>query len=92
MGKALSMLMVVVAVCFMAVDCMPKQEISNITARHQVQVSETVWEIAEKHFDRQNKYKDMNEFVFVIRQKNNLLGNKMLHAGRVIEIPLVTEK
>ncbi len=79
-------------VAFAVSGWLPKQEVSNITARYQVQAGETVWEIANSYFERQNKYTDLNEFVFVIRQKNNLLGNKMLHAGRVIEIPLIVEK
>lgn len=82
----------IVAAAFVISGWMPKSEVSNITARHHVQANETVWGIAKKHFDRQNKYTDLNEFVFVIRQKNNLLGNKVLHAGRVLEIPLITEK
>lgn len=92
MGKRLAQLMIVAAAVFMISGWMPKKEISNITARYQVQSAETIWEIAERHFDRQNKYADLNEFVFVIRQKNNLLGSKVLHAGRVIEIPLIVEK
>lgn len=84
--------LVIVTAAFMISGWMPKQKISNVIARHQVTENETVWGIAEKHFDRQNKYASLDEFVFVIRQKNNLLGNKMLHAGRVLEIPLIVEK
>lgn len=90
--KIIKALCLMAFVAFMVSGWMPKQEVSNITARYQVQAGETVWEIANSYFERQNKYTDLNEFVYVIRQKNNLLGNKMLHAGRVIEIPLIVEK
>ena len=90
--KIIKALCLMAFVAFMVSGWMPKQEVSNTTARHQVQAGETVFEIAGRHFERQNKYSDFNEFVYVIRQKNNLLGNKVLHAGRVIEIPLIVER
>ena len=91
MEKKILTALVVVGIGMLA-GFIPKQEVSNVKAQHMVVAGDTVWNLAERNFHKQNKYKDVGEFTYYIRKHNNLLGNKPLVVGRVIEIPLIVEK
>ena len=51
---------------------------------------ETVWDIANAHMGKQDKYRDCRELMFDIREHNKLFG-KELQAGQQIVIPLYKE-
>lgn len=92
MAKKVCLILAMASIAVLLSGFVPKTEVSNITVQHQVVAGDTVWNICEKHFEKQNKYSNLDEFVYEVRKHNNLLGNKYLAVGRVISIPLVTEK
>ena len=56
--------------------------------RHVVAYGQTVWGIATKYKGEQDMRMTMDEFVYNISKANNLQGEKFLHPGQVIVIPL----
>lgn len=63
-----------------------KYELSN--KHHVVAEGQTLWGIATKYKGEQEKRMTMDEFVYNISKANNLQGEKFLHPGQVIVIPL----
>lgn len=58
------------------------------TKHHVVSEGQTVWGIATKYKGEQDMKMTMDEFVYNISKANNLQGEKFLHPGQVIVIPL----
>lgn len=58
---------------------------------YKVKSGDTVWEICEDYFDKQDRYRNFNEFVYVIRHINKLPGRPHIQIGDIIEIPLYVE-
>ena len=59
------------------------------TAWHVVKPGETFWSIACDYFDEQEKYKNFNEFLYVVRKANeHLYRGKFLQIGDVVHVPL----
>lgn len=56
-----------------------------------VSAGQTIWGIAYKYYDQQNKYRSMDEFVYTITQRNGLMG-KFIHPGDIIVVPLEVRK
>ncbi len=57
--------------------------------RYVMRNGDTVWDIAENHFLKQDKIKNLNEFVYKVRRFNGLTQTKRLvQVGDVIYIPL----
>lgn len=61
-------------------------ELSN--KHHVVAEGQTLWGIATKYKGEQEKRMTMDEFVYNISKANNLQGEKFLHPGQVIVIPI----
>lgn len=55
---------------------------------HVVSEGQTVWGIATKYKGEQDMRMTMDEFVYNISKANNLQGQKFLHPGQVLVIPL----
>lgn len=65
----------------------PEYETTEI--RYTMQLGDTVWDIAEYYFVKQNRINNLNEFVYSVRHRNNLTQTKrVVRAGDVIIIPL----
>lgn len=58
------------------------------TKHHVVREGQTVWGIATKYKGEQDMRMTMDEFVYNISKANNLQGQKFLHPGQVLVIPL----
>lgn len=58
---------------------------------HRVQAGETVWEIAERNFHRQDRYQNLNEWVYVVRKANSLDKRPFVFANDIIELPIYKE-
>ena len=62
---------------------------SQQTAWHVVKAGETFWSIACDYFDEQDKYRNFNEFLYVVRKANeHQYRGKFLKIGDVVHIPL----
>ena len=72
-----------VGMCYMSMD--PACDVTDIT--YTVQTGDTVWAIAEKYSEAQ--VKPLNEFVWLIGDRNNLAG-KYIRPGDQLVIPLYT--
>lgn len=83
MKKVLMALVVVTCMCYMVMD--PELDVTDIT--YTVQTGDTVWAIAEKYSEAQ--VKPLNEFVWLIGDRNNLAG-KYIRPGDQLVIPLYT--
>lgn len=58
-----------------------------------VGAGDTVNEIAEEYFDKQDKDRNLNEWIYNVQAANNLVGRKEpLQIGEVLVIPLYKEK
>lgn len=65
----------------------PKYETK--TARYIVKNGDTVWDVAENYFLEQDKIKNFNEFVYMVRHRNGFTQSKrVLKVGDVLYIPL----
>lgn len=53
----------------------------KVTAGH----GDTVWELCERHYDK-NEVRCFENFVYDVRKENNLLGNNVLQAGQEVVI------
>lgn len=59
------------------------------TAWHKVKPGETFWSIACDYFDEQQKYNNLNEFLYVVRKANeHQYRGKLLQIGDVVVVPL----
>ena len=57
--------------------------------QHVVQAGETVWQIAWRYMDEQDKYKDVRQLVHDIAKDN---GGNLIRPGDVLEINLWRKK
>lgn len=64
-------------------------EYDTTTAYVEVQSKDTMWGIAERYFDRQDRYKHFGEFVHSIATYN---GDSRVYAGQVLRVPLEVRK
>lgn len=92
MEKKLTLASLIIGFALLVSCFIPKQVVSATTVKHTVAANDTVWNIAEKHFDKQNKYSDVGEFTYYIRKENNLLGNRVIQPGMTLNISLIVEK
>lgn len=51
----------------------------------------TVWEIAERYYDKK-EVRCFEEFVYDIRKDNNLLGGNVLQAGQELTVRIIKKK
>lgn len=58
---------------------------------HTVTSGQTLWGIATKYMNEQDKTRDIREFVYDIRQANKQLDGCLVRQGDVIVIPLAKE-
>lgn len=83
--KYLSILGLAVA----ALLCIGMDTNYELTNKHHVVAEgQTVWGIATKYKGEQDMQMTMDEFVYNISKANNLQGQKFLHPGQVLVIPL----
>lgn len=79
-----------VALTYCTSIAVPREYVLN-TVYHQVKAGETTWEIAEKHFELQDRYDNLNEWVFFVRKYNALDRRPYLRIGDIVELPLYSE-
>lgn len=84
------MFLVLLAVAAVAYSMMDTTEYKMVEKKHTVSQGQTVWGIATKYIDQQDKVKDLNEWVYIIRKVNHLEGQKLrnMQPGDVLTIPL----
>lgn len=58
---------------------------------HHVERGDTIWGIAEHYYDKQNRYRNFNEFVHWVSKYNNYDGKRHIQPGEVLLIPLFCE-
>lgn len=58
---------------------------------HTVTSGQTLWGIATKYMNEQDKIRDVREFVYEIRQANKQLDGCLVRQGDIIVIPLAKE-
>lgn len=90
MNKIVSVMCVAIMAYCLTSCCFPK-EYATKTVYHRVVAGDTVWDICEKHFSHQDKYKNFNEFVYVVRQANKMAQRPHLQIGDIVEIPIIVE-
>lgn len=57
--------------------------------RYVLSNGECVWNVLEEYFDKQDRIRNLNEFVYTVRAANGLTqSRKVLHPGDVLIIPL----
>lgn len=64
------------------------QELTAADRTHVVTAGQTVWGIATKYMEYQDKTRDVRELVYDIRQRNGL-HNVTIQPGDVLVIPLM---
>ncbi len=65
----------------------PEYETTEI--KYVIRNGDTVWDVAENYFLEQDKIKNLNEFIYMVRRYNGLTQSKrVVQAGDVIYIPL----
>lgn len=65
----------------------PKYETTVI--KHVIRNGDTVWDVAENYFLEQDKIKNLNEFIYMVRHRNGLTQSKrIVQVGDIIYIPL----
>lgn len=65
----------------------PKYETTEVY--HIMRKGDTVWDISENYFLRQDRIKNLNEFIYMVRRYNGLINTKrMVQPGDVLVIPL----
>jgi hypothetical protein len=69
----------------------PYPSYMTIYENHVVEAGQTVWEIAARNFDKQDRARTMDEFVGDIIRYNGI-RNADIYPGQVIVIPLDVKK
>lgn len=64
-----------------------KQELVSVSITN----GTTLWDIADHFFDKQDKAKRIDEFVYDISVYNNIGGNDHIRPGQKIVVPLYKE-
>ena len=65
----------------------PKYKTTEV--RYIMRNGDTVWDVAENYFLEQDKIRNLNEFIYMVRHRNGLTQSKrIVNAGDVIYIPL----
>lgn len=80
-------IMALVVTAYMASSFFFEPEYHKHETWHKVTAGETVWDIATQYYDYQEKYRNFNEWRWVISEANNLKG-KHIQAGDLLVIPL----
>ena len=65
----------------------PEPVVETKTITYVVKAGETVWEYAEREFENQNRYRNLQDFVEAIRRNNGLMGRN-LQPGDTLDITL----
>lgn len=57
---------------------------------HKVKAGETLWSIACDYYGEQDRYQNLNEWVYWVRKANEpqMRGKKFLQIGDIVDVPL----
>lgn len=78
------------AIVITLLTAMQPKEYSMNKQAYLVKPRDTLWTIAERYYDKQNKYRHFGEFVYSIGAYNRL--GKYIYPGQIIIVPLEVEK
>lgn len=74
-----------------AADVLSPYQYDKQTVKYMVESGDTVWDIAERYMDKQDKVRDVREMVWAIKQESGK-DTCLVHRGEVLSIPLYKRK
>lgn len=75
-----------IAAALLLVGC--NKEYKLTLQPHTVRSGETLWSVASKYHSRQDKFRDVRELIWHIREVNQLDPQRFLQPGDVVKVPL----